>query len=879
MTISSVVPVNNYTGNGSTTTFDFDFLIENSEELVVTKSDSSGNVVTLRENVDYSIHEIGNASGSYITFPIAGSSHSVLSSDEILTLALELEIKQENQFPQARNFEPPIVEKALDYIIRLIQILNRKQERSIKVKESPNPNTDGLVNDIEEIKSNLTVIQNVNSEIANINTLNANKTNIDTVAGINSDVTTVAEVSSDITTVAENTSDISACALNMTDINNASTNAQTALTKAEEASLSASSAQTSEIMAKDWANKTNGIVADNEYSAKYYALQSRDSAGITYKELNANLGYTRKDTLDDQRLYNDINKLAQSSFDSAKFTTEGTPTVTEDGIASGFSSSNYLKSTVTIDCTKTFRITFNERRGSGTKFNGFQLSKSVNDYVPLFFIQSPYATYITFGLYLNGTLSIHDYPFSHADYSDINYIVSWDGAKYTLEIENALTLETILTKTISSSTAIANDSSSTGIIIYGYNWNNAIAISSTDLKQTSAYNDGVPVFLGNETGTETIIENNYTVEGSLTITDGWASGFGQNNYITTGSFVNNLGNADNWEIEVHSITASSTSSTYYGALIHNKSGNDQALHVDMTNSKILRVFVKASDGSNIFYNSSTSDSFDLSSPLDLKIKFTGTQYLIQTRISGEDWKTQLSTNSSKKIMNLNVPFIFGSTNAAGNSNWTGSIDAKSIKIKENEKITYCTDLSFPYIKSGYGILIVDGAYKDRVQLLYNKYDSALYYTLDKINKQSALPYGDIYSLIIKRADGDWQMVNEENISLNTSTAIGSHETDLSNILPNDNYCYECILGYQINRTDGDSTNTDYSINTQLSGTLKEWLYTTIEGIGTESNNVTQGGQVTIIIDKSRKVTVKIQETALTSQEVKLIAYRRLGANY
>ena len=879
MTISSVVPVNNYTGNGSTTTFDFDFLIENSEELVVTKSDSSGNVVTLRENVDYSIHEIGNASGSYITFPIAGSSHSVLSSDEILTLALELEIKQENQFPQARNFEPPIVEKALDYIIRLIQILNRKQERSIKVKESPNPNTDGLVNDIEKIKNNLTVIQNVNSEIANINTLNENKTNIDTVAGINSDVTTVAEISSDISTVADNTSDISACALNITDINNASANAQTALTKAEEASLSASSAKTSEIMAKDWANKTTGIVADNEYSAKYYALQSRDSAGITYKELNANLGYTRKDTLDDQRLYNDINKLAQSSFDSAKFTTEGTPTVTAEGIASGFSSSNYLKSTVTIDCTKTFRITFNERKGSGTKFNGFQLSKSENDSVPLFFVQSPYATYITFGLYLNGTLSILDYPFPHADYSDINYIVSWDRGTYTLEIENALTLETILTKTISSSTAIANDSSSTGVIIYGYNWNNAIAISSTDLKQTSAYNDGIPVFLGNKTGTETIIENNYTVEGTLTITDGWASGFGQNNYLTTGTFVNNLGNADNWEIEVHSITASSTSSTYYGTLIHNKSGSDQALHIDMNHSHKLRCSLKAFDGSNIWYASTTSDSFDLNSPLDLKIKFTGTQYLIQTRISGEDWKTQFTTNNTKKIMNLNVPFMFGSSNTAGNSNWTGSIDAKSIKIKENEKITYCTDLSFPYIKNGYGVLIVDGVYKDRVQLLYNKYDSALYYTLDRINKQSALPYGDIYSLIIKRSDGDWQMVNEENISLNTSTTIGSHETDLSNILPNDNYCYECILGYQINRTDGDSTNTGYSINTQLSGTLKEWLYTTIEGIGTASNNVTQGGQVTIIIDKTRKVTVKIQETALTSQEVKLIAYRRLGANY
>ena len=525
MTISSVVPVNNYTGNGSTTKFDFDFLIENSEELVVTKSDSSGNILTLRENVDYSIHEIGNSSGSYITYPIAGSSYSVLSSDELLTLSLELEIKQENQFPQAKNFEPPIVEKALDYIIRLIQILNRKQERSIKVKESPNLNTEELVNNIEQIKANLTTLENINNDLTNIDAVNSNKNNIDTVAGKISDVETVSEISANITSVADNetninavnsnktnidtvagnisdietvagiSSEISAAANNSTnistvannisDINNAYSNAQTAQAKAEEASLSASSAQSSKNLAKDWANKTDGIVADNEYSAKYYALQSRDHAGVSYQELKANLGYSRKDNIDDIRLFNDVNKLAQSSFDSAKFTTEGSPSVTSNGIASGFSSSNYLKSTVTIDCTKTFRITFNERRGIAAKFNGFQLSKSGADSTPLFFIQSANTTKITLGLYLNGTLTLNEWDFTHSNYTDINYIVSWDKTTYTLEIKNALTNENILTQEVSSSTALVNGSSSTGVIIYGYNWNNAIAVSTTDLKQTS----------------------------------------------------------------------------------------------------------------------------------------------------------------------------------------------------------------------------------------------------------------------------------------------------------------------------------------------------------------------------------------------------------
>lgn len=918
MTISSVVPVNNYTGNGSTTTFDFDFLIENSEELVVTKSDSSGNVVTLRENVDYSIHEIGNTSGSYITFPISGSTYSVLSSDEVLTLSLELEIKQENRFPQARNFEPPIVEKALDYIIRLIQILNRKQERSIKVKESPNLNTEELVNNIEQIKANLTTLESINNDLtninavnsnktnidavagkisdvetvagiseeissvadnsANINAVNSNKTNIDTVAGLDSDISAVIGISSDITAVADNTTDISTVANNISDINNAYSNAQTALTKAEEASLSASSAQASETLAKDWANKMSGIVADNEYSAKYYALQSRDNAGITYKELNANLGYSRKDTLDDTRLFNDVKKLAQNSFDSTKFTAEGTPSVSSDGIASGFSSGNYLKSSVTVDCTKTFRIVFNEKRGSGAKFNGFQLSKSGVDSTPLFFVQSANATTITLGLYINETLSTNEYDFSHSSYTDINYIVSWDKTSYTLEIENAQTNETILTQTVSGSTALSNGSSSTGVIIYGYNWNCAAAISSTDLKQTIVHNGGIPVFLGNKTGEEKIIENNYTVVGSLTIADGIASGFSTNDYITSGDYKQNLGNADNWEIEVHSITASSTSATYFGALIHNKSDNDQAIHIDMNNSHVLRVYLKAADGTNIFYGSNTPDSFDLGSPLAVKIAFTGTQYLISTKISGGDWKVQLTANNSKKIMSLNVPLIFGSSNSAGNSNWTGSIDVKSIKVKENGGMTYCTELSVPYIENKHGVLVVDGAYADRVQLLYGKYDSALYYTLDRINKESALPYGDIYSLLIKRTDGDWQMIKSANISLSTSTSVGTYDIDLSTILPDNEHNYECIFRYYLSRTDVNNSTAFYNIFTNTSET-KRWLRETVQGAESSSDTVSSGGQFTAIIGTERIIRINISGKDLTEQTLELVAYKRLGANY
>ena len=67
MTVSKINPVNNYAGDSSVTRFDFDFLIEDERELLVQHTDSSGIQRTLTLDVDYSINEVGNKNGSYIT--------------------------------------------------------------------------------------------------------------------------------------------------------------------------------------------------------------------------------------------------------------------------------------------------------------------------------------------------------------------------------------------------------------------------------------------------------------------------------------------------------------------------------------------------------------------------------------------------------------------------------------------------------------------------------------------------------------------------------------------------------------------------------------------------------------------------------------------
>ncbi len=150
MTVSSIEPVNNYAGNNSATKFDFDFYIENEEELLVQHTNKAGYQTTLKLNTDYTISKIGSESGGYIIFPAQDSSYKVLQEDELITLSLNLKIVQEKEFKNSSKLNLNMLENALDYVTRLIQILNRKMERAVKVKEGINIAPDRLMENIND---------------------------------------------------------------------------------------------------------------------------------------------------------------------------------------------------------------------------------------------------------------------------------------------------------------------------------------------------------------------------------------------------------------------------------------------------------------------------------------------------------------------------------------------------------------------------------------------------------------------------------------------------------------------------------------------------------------------------------------------------------
>lgn len=158
MTVSQQTPVSNCWGNNSATEFSFDFYIAKESELLVEHTDLNGIKSTLENGVDYSIHEVGNKDGSYITFPLSGSKYKTLawntSTDqkELLTISLTLPIEQSAEYEDSGDLSKKNLELSFDYAIRLIQILNRTISRAVKVNEGDEVTSDQLIESLNESK-------------------------------------------------------------------------------------------------------------------------------------------------------------------------------------------------------------------------------------------------------------------------------------------------------------------------------------------------------------------------------------------------------------------------------------------------------------------------------------------------------------------------------------------------------------------------------------------------------------------------------------------------------------------------------------------------------------------------------------------------------
>ena len=153
--IPQQTPVKNHWGNNSTTVFDFDFYINDAEQIKVTHTDMSGYVSNPVLGVDYTVNSVGNLNGGNITFPIEGSTYSVLgwnestNEKELLSIALDLPVEQPAEYSMSGDLNKKNLEYSLDYLTRLIQILYRQISRTTKIAEGSSQSVDEFIAELQ----------------------------------------------------------------------------------------------------------------------------------------------------------------------------------------------------------------------------------------------------------------------------------------------------------------------------------------------------------------------------------------------------------------------------------------------------------------------------------------------------------------------------------------------------------------------------------------------------------------------------------------------------------------------------------------------------------------------------------------------------------
>ena len=137
------------------------------------------------------------------------------------------------------------------------------------------------IDNVNTVALNTTNINLVKNNTTNINTVAGNNTNISVVSSNIDNVNTVAGNNTNINIVKDNVNNMTTVVNNITAIQNAQANSSVVITKAQEASESATTAGNSVTKAYQWAeNPLNVEVEGGKYSAKHWANKAMEFSGF-----------------------------------------------------------------------------------------------------------------------------------------------------------------------------------------------------------------------------------------------------------------------------------------------------------------------------------------------------------------------------------------------------------------------------------------------------------------------------------------------------------------------------------------------------------------------------------------------------------------------
>lgn len=127
MSLATTVNKVQYTANGSTTAFSFPYKFNTNSDLVVTETNLSTGVDTVKTlTTDYTVSGAGNAGGGTVTFVVAPVNGRRITIERVVALTQETDYQPDDDFPAE------VHEAALDKLTMIAQQLNAASARTLK---------------------------------------------------------------------------------------------------------------------------------------------------------------------------------------------------------------------------------------------------------------------------------------------------------------------------------------------------------------------------------------------------------------------------------------------------------------------------------------------------------------------------------------------------------------------------------------------------------------------------------------------------------------------------------------------------------------------------------------------------------------------------
>lgn len=418
---------------------------------------------------------------------------------------------------------------------------------------------------------------------------------------------------------------------------------------------------------------------------------------------------------DDATLYAKVNKLAHSTFDRSKFAVVGSPKITADGIASGFSDNDYIQvsSGQNINLTKPFKIDFSFKT-TAQNIEQYILRTSIT-YLWIY-ITSSNKLSVRLGTSAWGTDIINAVYNNISINTDYKLSIEFTGTGYKVSLNDNV----FYTNSTTSVIPVAD----TGFALAKQSGNNYFR-GSIDLKQFSITVDGKEIFNGNKEGLDVIKPDDYTVVGSPIITDdGVASGFSSSNYITK-AFTQVENNEVVFKIgfNLDNITTGGTPNhTLFELLDTTTSQNTSIVAIRVNNVDKISLSQPSRFGTQWFRDIQPTN-YSANALIELKLNRT-TQTLSYKYYENDVLHTQGSTASTAdwgvaSLVQLGYRL----------ESFLGSIDLNAFKVYVDGQLVYQPCLKIPYKEGQNYVKVVDELYRDRIKDLFEQKGYNGYYTI------------------------------------------------------------------------------------------------------------------------------------------------------